>query len=139
MNFLLDTNVISEPLKPQPNMGVLVWLSEMDEDRLFLSVVTLMEVRYGIELMAEGAKRKRLERWLQHDLPLRFERRILDVDPRIAEVGGRLLARSEAGGRTPKRNDALIAATSEVHDLTLVTRNVSDFQFAVSAVLNPWS
>lgn len=139
MNFLLDTNVISEWMKPQPDPSVVSWLAHVDEDRVFISVVTLTEVRYGIERLPAGSRRKRLEDWLRHDLPLRFEGRILPVDEIVADTSGRVAARSEGLGRPMEVIDAFIAATAEVHDLTLVTRNESDFKVAVKATVNPWT
>lgn len=139
MNFLLDANVISETMKPRPNLGLLGWLAEADEDRTFLSVVTLMELRYGVERMAAGRKRKRLEEWLDHDLPLRFDGRILAIDRRVADASGRLVAQREPFGRPMDTRDALIAATAEIHGLILVTRNISDFRPSVKELLSPWS
>jgi predicted nucleic acid-binding protein len=139
VNFLLDTNVISETMKPRPNLGLLGWLAEADEDRTFLSVITLMELRYGVERLAAGRKRKRLEEWLDYDLSLRFESRILAIDARVADASGRLVARSESFGRPIETRGAMIAATAEVHGLTLVTRNVADFEPTVKELLSPWS
>ncbi len=138
MNFLLDTNAVSEWVKPRPNPGLIRWMEEADEDRVFLSVISLAELRYGVERMAAGARRNRLEGWLQHELPLRFEGRILSVDHRIAEAWGRTVSRSEAMGRPMGAMDAFLSATAEVHRLMLVTRNISDFP-VLKAVLNPWS
>src|SRR5450759_3911287 len=128
MSFLLDTNVISEWMKPRPNPGVVTWLADVDEDRTFLSVITLTELRYGIERMAAGHRRRRLEEWLEEELPLRFEGRILPIDPDVADACGKVVARSEAVGRRMEVMDAFIAATAEVHRLTVITRNASDFQ-----------
>lgn len=139
MSFLLDTNVISEWMKPRPNAGVVAWLANVDEDRTFLSVITLTELRYGIERMAAGNRRRRLEEWLADELPLRFEGRVLPIDPGVADACGKVVARSEAVGRRLEVMDAFIAATAEVHRLTVVTRNASDFQSAVRNVLNPWT
>jgi predicted nucleic acid-binding protein len=139
MSFLLDTNVVSEWVKPSPNPGVVAWMAEIDEDQVFLSVVSLTELRYGVERMPSGKRQKRLNAWLQEELPLRFEGRILTIDRAVADACGKLVARSEAVGRPIKAMDAFIAATAEVHQLTLVTRNVSDFQATVSAILNPWT
>lgn len=139
MNFLLDTNVVSEPLKPQPNPKVIQWLSTADEDRLFISVVTLTELRYGTERIAIGNRRKRLEEWLESELTMRFEQRIIAVDPTIADACGKLVARSEASGHPIEPRDAFIAATAEVHGFTLVTRDISGFQFALKSILNPWN
>ena len=139
MNFLLDTNVVSEPLKPQPSASVIGWLAGTDEDRLFISVVTLAELRSGVERLAAGAKRKRLEEWLEDELPERFEGRILSIDPAIADACGRVGARCQNMGRPIEAMDAFIAATAESHGLTLVTRDVSDFQAAIKSFLNPWT
>jgi predicted nucleic acid-binding protein len=138
VNFLLDTNAVSEWVKPRPNPGLIRWMEEADEDRVFLSVISLAELRYGVERMAAGARRNRLEGWLQHELPLRFEGRILSVDHRIAEAWGRTVSRSEAMGRPMGAMDAFLSATAEVHRLMLVTGNISDFP-VLKAVLNPWS
>jgi predicted nucleic acid-binding protein len=138
MTFLLDTNAISEWQKPRPNRGVVAWLHSTDEDRLFLSVVTLAELRYGIERMTVGGRRRRYEQWLEYELPLRFESRILPVNPTIADMWGKLVARGAAAGRPINAMDAFLAATAEVHRLTLVTRNVSHFSL-LKAVVNPWT
>jgi predicted nucleic acid-binding protein len=139
MSFLLDTNVVSEWTKPQPNPGVITWLANVDEDRVFISVVTLTELRYGIDRLAAGTRRKRLEDWLQRELPIRFEGRILPVNATVADAGGRVAARSEAAGRPIEAIDAFLAATAEVHRLTLVTRNQSDFRAVLKTTLNPWT
>lgn len=139
MSFLLDTNVVSEWMKPHPNPGVVAWLADVDEDRVFLSVITLTELRYGIERMPPGQRRKRLDEWLEEGVPLRFESRILTIDPAVADACGKIVARSETLGRRLEAMDAFIAATAEVHRLTLVTRNTSDFQPTVKGVLNPWT
>ncbi|HTT17432.1 MAG TPA: type II toxin-antitoxin system VapC family toxin [Candidatus Sulfotelmatobacter sp.] len=138
MNFLLDTNVVSEPMKVRPNAGVLSWLAQVDEDSVFLSVVTMTELRYGIERLATGKCRDRLEGWLRKDLTSRFGERILPVDLEIADACGRLIARSETVGRPMEARDAFIAATAEVRGLTLVTRNVSDFEATVKDIVTPW-
>jgi predicted nucleic acid-binding protein len=138
VNFLLDTNAVSEWVKPRPNAGLSRWMEAADEDRVFLSVISLAELRYSVERMAAGARRNRLEQWLLRELPLRFEGRILTVDHRIAEAWGRTVSRCEALGRPVGAMDAFLSATAEIHRLTLVTRNVSDFP-ALKAVLNPWA
>ena len=137
MSFLLDTNAVSEWVKPRPNPGLIGWMELADEDRVFLSVISLAEVRYGIERLSVGPRRNRLERWLRDELPLRFEGRVLPIDNKIAEAWGRTVSRSEALGRPMDAMDAFLAATAEVHRLTLVTRNVSDFP-TLKSVVNPW-
>jgi toxin FitB len=138
VNFLLDTVVVSEWVKPRPDPGVVAWLDEADEDRTFISVATLAELRYGVERLPPGRRRTRLSVWLETELPLRFENRVLGVDQKTAEVWGRIIARGEAEGRPIGAMDALIAATAELHDLTLVTRNVKDFETVLHNVHNPW-
>ena len=139
MNFLLDTNVVSESTKPRPNPGVVAWLAAVDEDDVFLSVITLTELRYGVERLAQGRRRKQLDRWLQQDLPLRFEGRILPIDALVADTCGKLVARTESLGRPIEARVAFIAATAQVHQLTLVTRNVSHFETTVKSILTPWT
>ena len=139
MSFLLDTNVLSEWTKPRPNPGVAVWTADVDEDRVFLSVVTLAELRHGIERLATGKRRRRLEEWLREDLLVRFEGRVLAIDAGIAGRWGRIVARGEAAGRPIGAMDAFMAATAEAHALTLVTRNTADFAGSVSRMVNPWS
>ncbi len=138
MNFLLDTNVVSEWVKPQPNTGLVHWTEVVDEDSLFLSVISLAELRYGIDRMSSGKRQRRLEEWLRSELPVRFEGRILPVDPSIAEACGRIGHRAEVLGRPIEAMDAFLAATAEVHRLTLVTRNVQHFT-VLKTVLNPWT
>ena len=138
MSFLLDTNAVSEWVKPRPDPGVVAWLAEADEDRIFVSVVTLAELRHGIERLAQGQRRRRLDAWLADDLPDRFAERILSIDAAIADAWGKLVAGREAAGRAIGTMDAWIAATAQVHALTLVTRDVRDFEGSVGAVVSPW-
>ncbi len=138
MSYLLDTNAVSEWVKPRPNLGVIRWMESVDEDRIFLSAISLAELRYGIERLTPGSRRNRLETWLQNELSLRFEERVLPVDDKVADAWGKVMSRSEALGRRMGLMDAFLAATAEVHHLTLVTRNVSDFP-VLAAVFNPWA
>lgn len=138
MTFLMDTNAVSEWVKPQPNPGLMAWMEATDEDRVYLSVITLVELRYGIERLSASKKRNRLEDWLENELPLRFEERILGIDSGIAHACGKMIARRESLGRPLEVMDALLAATAEVHRLTVVTRNDSDFE-GVAQCWNPWT
>lgn len=138
MNFLLDTNVVSEWVKPRPDPGVVEWLATADEDRLFLSVVTLAELRYGVERLAAGRKRARLQQWLEMELTDRFRDRIVDVSQAVAGSWGKLLAKAETIGQTVGVIDGFLAATALVHEMTLVTRNVEDFSDVGIKVFNPW-
>jgi len=139
MNFLLDTNVVSESTKPRPNTGLMTWLDDVDENSVFLSVITLTELRYGVERLAPGRRRNQLDRWLEQELPKRFDGRILPVDASIADACGRLIARTESLGRPIEARDAFIAATAQFHRLTLVTRNASHFETTLKSILTPWT
>ncbi|MDE2006316.1 MAG: type II toxin-antitoxin system VapC family toxin [Rhodospirillales bacterium] len=138
MSFLLDTNVVSEWTRARPDLGVIAWLAEADEDRVFLSVITLAELRHGVDRLAHGARRDRLSAWLEETLPARFEQRLLPVDAETAHAWGRLMARGQAMGRTPATMDAFIAATALRHELAVVTRNADDFVPLGVQVINPW-
>ena len=94
MNYLLDTNVVSEWLKPRPDANVVKWLAETDEDGVYFSVITFAEIRQGVEEMSAGRRREALKSWLQDELPERFEGRILGVGLVVAEAWGILMARS---------------------------------------------
>ena len=139
MSFLLDTNAVSEWVKARPDPGVVRWLAETGEDRVFISVVTLAEFRYGIERLPARSRRQRLEEWLQQDVPRRFEGRVLPGDEAVADTWGKVMARSEAAGRPLGAMDALIVASAEACGLTLVTRNVSDFAAVAKGMVNPWT
>jgi toxin FitB len=138
MSYLLDTNTISEWVKPRPDPGIMRWLDEVDEDRTYLSVITLGELRKGVDRLADGRRRDRLDRWLTTDLTDRFGNRLLPVDAAIATEWGRLLARAEAAGTTIGGIDGLIAATAKVCGLQVVTRNVAHFQHTGLDVISPW-
>ena len=135
MSYLLDTNVISETVRPRPDRRVLQWFDKTPDDALHVSVLTLGEIRKGIEKMAQSERRERLRVWLEHELPDWFEDRILPVDVHVAERWGVLCARAE---RTPPAVDSLLAATALHHGLRLVTRNERNFAFPGIETINPW-
>jgi predicted nucleic acid-binding protein len=139
VNFLLDTNVVSDWVKPHPDAGVVAWLADADEDRVFISVITLAELRHGVERLPRGARRNRLDEWLTEQVPARFESRVLSVNAEVASVWGQLMVRRQAVGRPIATMDAFIAATALCHNMTLVTRNVADFAALDVCLLNPWS
>jgi predicted nucleic acid-binding protein len=139
VNFLLDTNVVSEWIKAHPNVGVVTWLNECDEDRIFLSVVTIAELRHGIDRMPSGARRERIDKWLTEELLLRFEGRVLGIDTYVANIWGIFIACIKTSGRSIGPMDACIAAIAKHHGFTLVTRNVADFKGFKIKILNPWT
>ena len=139
MRLLLDTNVLSEVTKPAPDPRVLHWLNQLDEDRSFISVVSIAEIRRGVALMDAGRKRETLAEWLAQDLPQRFEQRLLHIDEPIALAWGDLMALAKRRGRGLSSMDGLIAATAPAKKLTLATRNTRDFEGFGIDLFDPWS
>jgi toxin FitB len=138
VNLLLDTNVLSEVQRPAPSVKVLGWLDAVDEDRVFISVASIAELRRGIALMDDGRRRAALATWLANDLPARFTERILPIDQAVAEQWGDLMARSRRSGVALSVMDGFFAATALARNLTLVTRNVRDFMPFGVRLLDPW-
>lgn len=136
MSYLLDTNVISELVRPQPNARVVQWFADVPNELLHVSALTLGEIRRGIEQLPAGRRRERLSVWLETELPDWFEDRLLPVDAAVADRWGRLPAEV---GRPAPALDGLLAATALNHDLRFVTRNAADFAFPGLEVVDPWS
>jgi toxin FitB len=137
--FLLDTNVISELVKARPEPRVTKWIEATDEALLYLSVLTLGEIRKGIAALPHSARRASLEAWLDHDLALRFSDRILPIDQQVADRWGRM-AGSAASRKSPLPViDGLFAATAEQHDLIFVTRNTRDIAATGIRAFDPWT
>lgn len=136
MSYLIDTNVLSELRRRDPDANVVRWLADRPASTLYLSVLTLGELRKGIESLPEGQRKRRLLDWLEVELPAYFAGRILPVDATVAEHWGRLLAQSD---RPLPAIDSLLAATALSHGLTLVTRNLRDFRHPHLPVLDPWA
>lgn len=135
MSYLIDTNVISELVRAKPDAAVLDWFANTPDEALFLSVLTLGEIRKGVEKLADTQRREKLRVWLAHDLQDWFGPRILPIGPEVADHWGRLLA---LAGRPVPAINSLLAATALHHDLRLVTRNIRDFAYAGLDVVNPW-
>jgi predicted nucleic acid-binding protein len=137
--FLIDTNVLSEYNRPgDPNPGVKRWLETTNRQSQYVSVITLAEIQKGIELLASGRRRTQLENWLADDLETWFSGRILPVDRAVAKCWASLVAQASRIGRPVPTVDSLIAATAIQRDLTIVTRNVRDFDQLGVELLNPW-
>jgi len=136
--FLLDTNIPSEMTRPFPQPSVAQWLEDADDDRLYFSVVSLGEIQKGIATLPESKRRIELRQWLDETLRPWFQGRILPVNEPIAERWGLLAGRCKLRGRPLKVEDGLIAATALEHDLTVVTRNVRDFEDLGVSIFNPW-
>lgn len=135
MSYLLDTNVLSELRRKTPNAGVVEWFSKRPSTTMFLSVLTIGELRKDIEAVIEPSRKMTLLDWLEADLPIFFSGRILSIDAHVADRWGKIVA---AAGRPLPAVDSLIGATAAHHGLSLVTRNVKDFVDMGLDIINPW-
>jgi len=136
VSYLLDTNVLSELVRAKPNEAVLAWFSEVPDESLYISVLTIGEIRKGVEGLSDGKRKEKLRLWLEHELPEWFGGRVLDIDAAVAERWGRLQADAQ---RPIPAIDSLLAATALHHELRMVTRNNKDFDDAALEVINPWT
>jgi predicted nucleic acid-binding protein len=136
--FLLDTNCISEVVRSKPEPRVLEWMQAADETLLYLSVLTLGEIRKGLAWLPQSKRRTHLESWLEVELQARFSGRILPIDAAVADRWGVLAGAAKRRGISPSAIDGLLAATALEHNLTIVSRNVSDFANTQTPILNPW-
>lgn len=139
MRFLLDTNVLSEAVRPGADAGLTDWLSAQSSLDLGISVLTLGEIRKGILVLADGRQRKRLHQWLAVELTRQFTDRVLPVDQAVALAWGGLAAEGREAGRPLPVVDGLLLATAAVHRLILVTRNEADCVDRGVELLNPWT
>jgi len=138
MNYLLDTCVLSEFTRRQPDERVTHWLDSLDEVKLFLSVITIGEIQRGIERLPDSRRKNELMTWLNDNLVERFSGRIFDLDIATLLLWGTLTARLETSGQPMSVMDSLIAASALYNNLILVTRNISDFLPCGIQLLNPW-
>lgn len=135
MSYLIDTNALSETIRPKANKSLLNWLESTNPESLYISVLTLGEIRKGIQKCPDDKRKAKLRLWLENKITDWFSGRILTVDLAIADRWGRLQAEAN---RPVSIIDSLLAATALHHDLTLVTRNTKDFNFPGLEVFNPW-
>ena len=138
MNYLLDTCVISEIIKPGKDKKIVEWIQSKAEDSLFISVLTLGEIHKGISKLPDSRRRKSLWTWVDNDLKNRFAGRILEISEEIATCWGEIQAKSETDGKKMPVIDSLIAATAIKHNFTVVTRNVKDIENSGCKSINPW-
>ena len=136
MSYLLDTNVISELVRAQPSETVVRWFQGVPDQALHLSVLTLGEIRKGVERLGAGPRREKLRVWLETELLDWFEDRVLSVDAGVADRWGRLLCEV---ARPVPAVDSLLAATALHHELRLATRHAADFAYPGLEVVDPWS
>ena len=135
MSYLLDTKVVSELVRPKPDPNVLAWFDRTPDNVLHLSVLSLGEIRKGVENLDVSPRREKLRVWLEQELTDWFGDRLLPVDRGVADRWGIMLS---LAGRPAPTIDSLLAATALHHNLRMVTRNVDDFRFAGLEVVNPW-
>ena len=138
MPFLLDTNIISETIRPRPDPGVIEWLERQFPEELFLSAMTIGELMRGACKVKEKARREKLTKWIEEDLCQQFESRLLSFNDVSGKIWGQLMGNGDRAGKTPSAFDAQIAAIAIDRGLALVTRNVSDFDRFELEILNPW-
>ena len=138
MNYLLDTCVISDLVAKKPHPRVIEWVDGIEETRLHLSVITIGEIRKGIEKLPSSPRRTALREWLDDQLLVRFGERIVPIDTPTMLHWGQLTAQLEAQGKPMSAMDSLIAASALSHELALVTRNEDDFKYAGVSIINPW-
>ena len=138
MPFLLDTNVVSETVRPRPDRTVLDWMEAQAPTDLFLAAQTVGELVRGARKVREQPRRERFERWIEQDLARQFDGRVLPFDGPTAAIWGRLMGDGDRTGRPPAAADAQIAAVAIQHELILVTRNVKDFVNFDILLLDPW-
>lgn len=138
MSYLLDTCMISELTKREPEENVLRWIEGVDESFLYISVLTLGEIRKGIVKLPDLAKKTALKEWLQNDVRQRFEGRIISISIDIAEIWGKIQGTAEQKGNKLPAIDSLIAATAIANGLKVVTRNTTDIERAGAMTYNPW-
>lgn len=136
--WLLDTNVLSELRRPRPEKKVLAFIAAQPLDLLYISTVTLSEIRFGIELVPDAARRSDLTDWLTHKVRPMFERRVLSVSEDVMFKWRLLVEEGRKAGHTFSQPDLIIAATGQHHGLTVVSRDTSEFVKARVPVLNPW-
>ncbi|MEI8012244.1 MAG: type II toxin-antitoxin system VapC family toxin [Candidatus Omnitrophota bacterium] len=136
--FLLDTNIISELIRPRPDAKVTAWLKGLDEDLLYLSVLTLGEIRKGVAALTDAGRRVSIEAWLEKDLRRRFEGRIIPVSEGVADRWGVIAGHAQKNKVLIPVIDGLLAATAIHHNLTLVTRNAKDVAMTGASVFNPF-
>jgi len=138
LTWLLDTNLISEPRRKTPDAKVVAWIRAQLLDDCFLSVVTVGEIEQGAAHSADEVQAAKLPSWLEEEVLVQFRGRILTLDEPVMRAWGRLSGGAMRRGRPVPVIDGLLAATAQVHGLTLVTRNTSDFARLSLKLLNPW-
>ena len=137
-DWLLDTNILSELRRPKPEARVVAFVAAQPLDRLFVSAVTLAEIRFGIELVGEAGRRAELGNWLTHQVRPMFDQRVLPISEDVMFKWRLLVEDGRKAGHTFSQPDLIIAATALHHGLKIVSRDVNDFETARAPIFNPW-
>ncbi|PSB01482.1 type II toxin-antitoxin system VapC family toxin [Merismopedia glauca] len=138
MKYILDTNVISEAISKQPNQKVINWLKSIDSSQLYLSILTIGEIKKGIEKLPNSKRKEEVKDWFENELFIQFDGLILGLDLPVILIWGELVAKLEKKGRKLPLLDSLIAATPKYYNYTLVTRNEKDFEEVEIMLFNPF-
>lgn len=138
MKYILDTCVISELIKPRPNSAVVSWINSHLEENFYLTSITIGEIQRGISKLTESKKKKNLQNWLDSELIVRFDRRILSFGLLESKVWGKIQAQAEKEGNKMPILDGLMTSIAIVHDMGIATRNISDMEISGVDLINPW-
>ena len=136
--ILLDTNIISEPLRPQPNLVVVAWIDAQSIETLYLSAISVAELRFGIAVLPTGKRKDTLHERLEHSVLPLFVGRILSFDLEVSQTYAQMMAKARANGLAIGLADGYIAAIASTHGLIVATRDTAPFEAAGLRVINPW-
>jgi len=138
LNYLLDTNIISELISKTPNKKVMAFISDLDEERLYLSVITIGEIKSGIEKLDDGKKKETLLHWLENDLLIRFHNRIVEIDIEVMLQWGKIHTELKKMGKPLPVMDSIIGSIAQAKNFILLTRNEKDFKHLDIQMINPF-
>ena len=139
MKYILDTCVISELIKPRPSSNVVSWVNSCQEENLYLTTITIGEIQRGIFKLTKSKKRTNLQDWLENELIVRFDKRILGFGLLESKIWGKIQAKSEKNGTKMPILDGLMASIAIVHNMGIATRNIDDMEVSGATLLNPWN
>lgn len=139
MNYLLDTCVISELIKDNPEKKVVKWINKTNEESLFLSVISIGELQKGVSKLGTSKRKEKLNSWIENELLERFSRRIIGINVKIARKWGEVFALGEKNGKKIPVIDALLGASALFYNLTVATRNIRDIEKTGVSIFNPWT
>ncbi len=139
MKYILDTCVISELIKPRPSSNVVYWVNSHPEENLYLTSITIGEIQRGISKLTKSKKRTNLQNWLESELIVRFEKRILGFGLPESKIWGKIQAQTEKNGAKMPILDGLMASIAIVQNMGIATRNIGDMEVSGATLINPWN